>query len=281
MIGVGFFQLITLATIFTANISSKSKQRQYILVAPLPFLTGALWFAVVRFMAPRAQYISKKDINSFDPSPTQSLFPSNNGEDVAAVLEDRALNPAFVKPLLKVWVWKRSQHLLPQLHTQRYANLDDYVRQHPEAASGVKEKNRRRIKLFANETIKRDRQQMKARAAIMAGAKEADEKSSAASSVADLPMHNASAEHLVGGDGSIEDELPPEEMAVEAGRGSEDVGRPFLAPPGVQGQRQQGGYGSPSSRSPPQDRRYQQNPADLQQQYRYQGGAYEMGEMRR
>ncbi|KAJ3097323.1 hypothetical protein HDU96_000420 [Phlyctochytrium bullatum] len=370
-IGLTFFQVITLATVFTANIGSNSRQRQWVLLMPLPFLTAALWFGVVRFLAPKAMYVSKKDL-PYDDSPTQALALSKDDGHEHSVLEDRALNPAFVKPLLKVWVWKRSQHLLAQLHKPRYESLEDYIRQHPEsvtAGKAARNKFRLRMKMFHSETLKRDRQQIKARQAVLAGDKSVEEDDVAAGGLGRRPtVATKASEHLF--EGAIEDELPPEELALETvsevssavssapgsqrpsvdqsyalrarpsvdhqqgyaprGRPSVDRGHPNAPPMDPSGVHYQAHYGaSPYTQpsgvthsasmpnppggympvgaggggmspyaSPQQIRRDQSMPAGYygqpqqggqqpqqgqpgQQQYRYQGGSYEMGNIRR
>ncbi|KAJ3094158.1 hypothetical protein HDU97_008409 [Phlyctochytrium planicorne] len=270
MIGVGFFQVITLATVFTANFKSNTRQKQFAAIAPLPFVTGALWFACISFIAPKAQFISKKDI----PTDARPLSPGSANEEM---LEDKALNPVFVKPLMKVWVWKRSQHLLPALHTPTYSSLDDYLRKHPEAASGSREK-RRKLRLFAqehNHTLKKDRKQMKARAALMAGNTQELSKFEADDSgpSGDVPQHFAASKVQVVGDAEgVEDELPPEEMVDDdvASRVSEDSRG--VSPDSVL----QGFYGGSGQPPVPQGRGYggvqqQQYQQQQYQQQQYQG----------
>src|SRR5262249_18019772 len=59
-----------------------------------------------------------------------------NPDDERVNLKDRVFNPALVKPLMKVWVWKRSKDLLPDLYRPEYEDLVDYIARH-QGASGV------------------------------------------------------------------------------------------------------------------------------------------------
>ncbi|KAJ3326121.1 hypothetical protein HDU76_012989 [Blyttiomyces sp. JEL0837] len=155
MIAIGFFQTLTLTVIFAANTPTSNgprPQRQWVMVAPLPFLTGALWFVVFRFLAPRGAYVSKKDAAEADagvysPGGSEEDLGGRGGKDDRLALEDRVFNPALVKPLQKVWVWKRSAHLLPGLYTPAYESLEDYIHKHPEAAQTSPHHRRRWLQL--------------------------------------------------------------------------------------------------------------------------------------
>ncbi|KAI9365416.1 hypothetical protein DFJ73DRAFT_263409 [Zopfochytrium polystomum] len=237
-VGTIFFQVLNIAVLFVANSATSARrslydqsayiagtteamqrardaglQRQWAFVAPLPLITCVFWFAVTRYLAPKAS----PDAFEMDPEATasgssSSSFPSSSlasklsslyaslassdsvrsakgrkdwtagenpevvaeTEEVAGLwresggldlsadksadsvdfansraasalhdaagadaydLEDQVMNPAMVKPLPKVWVWKRSQHLLPAIMTPTYSSFEDFVHQNPHAAA--------------------------------------------------------------------------------------------------------------------------------------------------
>ncbi|KAJ1548292.1 hypothetical protein HK405_003793 [Cladochytrium tenue] len=173
-IGIGFFQTFTFVVIFAANTQS-TNQRQWILVVPLPFLTGALWIASQRFLLPQSKFVGRSPAAAayeYDSGQARSdssmelrgigankLSNDSGLSEVGATaadavsaslaLEDMAFDPALVKPLMKVWVWQRSRHLLPALHTPRYDSLDDYVRKNPGAVDRAAWRRRQRVRLVA------------------------------------------------------------------------------------------------------------------------------------
>ncbi|KAI8614751.1 hypothetical protein BC830DRAFT_1125945 [Chytriomyces sp. MP71] len=137
---VGFFQTLTLAVVFAANRAAASGNngdplKQWMLIAPLPFLTIALWLACRIWLFPRATYCtSTLNEQSLNPGLERALSSKREGPNVDddSILEDRVFNPALAKPLMKIWVRKESAHLLPQLYQPRYRNLEDYEAKHPE-----------------------------------------------------------------------------------------------------------------------------------------------------
>ncbi|KAI8836718.1 hypothetical protein BJ741DRAFT_181995 [Chytriomyces cf. hyalinus JEL632] len=137
---IGFFQLLTLTVIFAANRASASVRvnnvKQWMVLAPLPFVTAALWLVFRMWLFPTAIYCTAT-------LGSQSIPPRQKLEGEAATLEDRVFNPALVKPLMKVWVSHKSAHLLPSLYKPRYANIDEYEAQHPEHSQAAKKQNRR------------------------------------------------------------------------------------------------------------------------------------------
>ncbi|ORY50056.1 DUF221-domain-containing protein [Rhizoclosmatium globosum] len=148
LFSTGFFQFLTLTVIFAANIArNKSKNddsttfRQWMIVAPLPFLTIAIWVCARLWLLPKAMYCtSVLTVNTLRPRRGSSSEGSTHQLEVsdtstiASDLEEKVLNPALVKPLMKVWVAQKSAHLLPKLYTPRYANIDEYENEHPEVA---------------------------------------------------------------------------------------------------------------------------------------------------
>ncbi|KAI9340038.1 hypothetical protein DFJ73DRAFT_628208 [Zopfochytrium polystomum] len=148
---LGVFQAFTLVVIFAAN--TQAGQRQWLLVVPLPFLTGALWIASQRFLLPKVRFISQSDDstangNTIEMRGMNKPIEAQPGSGVG--LEDMVFNPALVKPLMKVWVWQRSKYLLPSLYTPRYASLEDYLQKNPSAAQGDQSSRRhRRLRLLA------------------------------------------------------------------------------------------------------------------------------------
>ncbi|KAJ3031896.1 UNVERIFIED_CONTAM: hypothetical protein HDU68_010855 [Siphonaria sp. JEL0065] len=232
----GFFQFLTLTVIFAANKAkstnaNSSAVRQWMIIAPLPFLSLALWIISRIWLLPKATYCtSSLTVASLRPSSTQSSYDETATETstIATTLEDKVLNPALVKPLMKVWVPKESAHLLANLHTPRYANIEEYEIAHPEVALGSNAAAKHRkawIKgLPSLAGKKKELAQLKATAAAGGLKKRADgdddEDNGERSSSESIALgernggHYKSTEFLVnsGGEASGEDLLPPEEM---------------------------------------------------------------------
>ncbi|KAJ3141415.1 hypothetical protein HK100_007045 [Physocladia obscura] len=140
----GFYQFLTFIVIYAANKSganSNAKLLQWMIVVPLPFLTIAFWIVFKVWVLPRAIYCTST------LSANNLIYGSRrltNNEDAAAGadLEDRVMNPALAKPLMKVWVPRKSTHLLSSLYSPKYANIEDYELQHPEIQNSTVAKNR-------------------------------------------------------------------------------------------------------------------------------------------
>ncbi|KAJ3191654.1 hypothetical protein HK101_007518 [Irineochytrium annulatum] len=229
-IGVGFFQVMSLVVIFVAlqNSNGGDKKAKVAAVVPLPFLTAALWFYVYRFLSPKAAYVSKRD--GFDggmeegkspagtPSAISPHLQSRKAEDVP--LEDQAFNPALVRPLMKVWVWKRSEHLLPALYMPKYASFTQYLQANPHAVRALPAGQRHRFRLLVkgdHASLSRDRAMRRERAEALGGGvhKEADVGRSQVTSTVHLVVDEA------------EDEIPPEQVAAEQEEGIVEAGQAF------------------------------------------------------
>ena len=95
------FQTVTFGAMFlgtTISANINDGKIQYLLVAILPFLTGAFWGFIRVMVAPKAQYTK--------------LNVANGGGGEESLI-DRAFNPALVKPLPRVWVYSNVDSILP------------------------------------------------------------------------------------------------------------------------------------------------------------------------
>jgi hypothetical protein len=153
---IGFFQVLTLGVIFSKTYTSK---RLWVAIAPLPFLTGALWFFTYRFVAPKAFYATISAESNDNGVDSDNIITSNyNGAPYGRVtsptgsvggeqhhLEEEAFNPSLVKPLMKLWVPKQSKHLLEHLYIPRYESFEDYIMKNPQVRAQYQKagKNRR------------------------------------------------------------------------------------------------------------------------------------------
>ncbi|KAI9335094.1 hypothetical protein BDR26DRAFT_805084, partial [Obelidium mucronatum] len=135
----GFFQFLTLTVIFAANKAKNSDPtgtttlRQWMIIAPLPFITIALWVGCRIWLLPKATFCTSTLQSAANLRPANSTATSYNENStatetstIASTLEDKVLNPALAKPLMKVWVAAKSAHLLANLYTPQYANIEDY-----------------------------------------------------------------------------------------------------------------------------------------------------------
>ncbi|KAJ3074115.1 hypothetical protein HDU98_012053 [Podochytrium sp. JEL0797] len=218
LFSMGFFQLLTLTVIFAANSSdtkTTSTLRQWMIVAPLPFLTAALWIGSRLWLLPRAVFCTSTLTHT-------TLLPQDPN---ATHLADRVLNPALAKPLMKVWVPKKSADLLPGLYTPRYASMDAYEAAHPELSQGghAAQKNRRAwMKGLPSLAGKRKQiAQMQALAEEQKGRVAGDDEGMEDGEAIALKLVSGrgmeegragSTELLLEGNGSGEDLLPPEEV---------------------------------------------------------------------
>ncbi|KAJ3407426.1 hypothetical protein HDV05_005417 [Chytridiales sp. JEL 0842] len=155
-----FFQLLTLAVIF---VKTRTNGRQWVAIAPLPFVTAALWILVLKFLAPRAYFAIPPQTSSAADEYHHHQPPSPPPkESFSDHLETQAAHPALVKPLLKVWVPKQAKHLLEKFYKPQYDNLDAFISQNPAVYQAYMEMgwHHRRFKLDMG-TMKRKQEERK------------------------------------------------------------------------------------------------------------------------
>ncbi|KAI8609350.1 hypothetical protein BC830DRAFT_1150987 [Chytriomyces sp. MP71] len=129
---VGFFQLITFLAVLAGNLSANysgtppTGLREWMVLAPLPFVTLGLWIAARLILIPRGQYCVL-DLLKFKEEDTQ------NGHDEKAPsrtftsklnLVESVFNPEFVKPLTRVMVAPKYMERLSQYYTPRRRIVD-------------------------------------------------------------------------------------------------------------------------------------------------------------
>ncbi|KNC99770.1 uncharacterized protein SPPG_05148 [Spizellomyces punctatus DAOM BR117] len=118
---IGSFQLMTLGAILliATGVSAEGNgKRQAIMLVVLMCLNVVYWWACRRWLAPQG-FMSKSDLEL-----VESAGKWNDNEE----LEDRVYNPALVKPLWRVWVWKQAREVQDKYYTPEYQDIEDFIR---------------------------------------------------------------------------------------------------------------------------------------------------------
>lgn len=120
---LGIFQLMTLGAILliTGDSENGNGKKQGSMVIAMLIFNAVYWWACRRWIAPKGQFVSKSDVEIVDDDEMDKY----RADDEA--LEDRVYNPALVKPLWRVWVWKQSRELLNKYYEPEYVDLADYI----------------------------------------------------------------------------------------------------------------------------------------------------------
>ncbi|KAJ3019596.1 hypothetical protein HKX48_001961 [Thoreauomyces humboldtii] len=121
---MGVFHIMTLGGIlFVTGSDSKGQASAVFAMFLLNFI---FWWGCRHYLVPQGNYVSHAASANWAKTRTDNLGPVQQQEEEEE-LEDRVYNPALISPLRRIWVWSRSQEVLPKYYEPEYADLNDYI----------------------------------------------------------------------------------------------------------------------------------------------------------
>ncbi|KAI8823661.1 uncharacterized protein EV422DRAFT_364896 [Fimicolochytrium jonesii] len=126
---IAVFQFMTLGAILvvTSATSGSMAKHQAIVIGVILCFTAVYWWYCSRYIAPKGQFATDliTDVDEKNNNADRALEEDHSASSER--LEDELYNPALVKPLCKVWVWKDAREVVPKYYTPLYHDLDDYI----------------------------------------------------------------------------------------------------------------------------------------------------------